>query len=157
MGYSIFQHDLFWRVFGLLTGLSVVIVVLGEISERLEQRGNSLAQGVRYVRYLVVPLLAVLLIVRYILAIAAEEPWVRGFETLLWITVMYAGLTLIRNLIQNGENQAENWVHKVPGLILQSRHGGGGGLDGDCLCLARYPQQPGVRLLAAGRSPFSGG
>jgi hypothetical protein len=63
MGYSIFQHDLFWRVFGLLTGLAVVIVVLGEVSERLDQRGNPLAQGVRYVRHVVVPLLAVLLIV----------------------------------------------------------------------------------------------
>jgi hypothetical protein len=108
MAYSIFQHDLFWRVFGLLMGLSVVIVVLGEMSEWLEQRGNPLAQGVRYVRYLVVPLLAVLLIVRYMLDIAAEETWVRGLETLFWIMVMYAGLTLIRNLIQTGEEQAEN-------------------------------------------------
>ena len=77
MGYTIFQHSLFWRVFGLLTGLSIVVVVLGEVSERLDQRGNPLAQGVRLVRHVVVPLLAVLFIVRHILGITNEEVWVR--------------------------------------------------------------------------------
>jgi small-conductance mechanosensitive channel/CRP-like cAMP-binding protein len=118
MGYSIFQHDLFWPVFGLLTGLSIVVVVLGEISERLEQRDSPLAKGVRDVRHMVVPLLAILFIVRYILGMAAEETWVRGLETIFWITLMYAGLTLIRNLIQTGEDQPESWVYKVPGLFF---------------------------------------
>ncbi|MEE8302758.1 MAG: cyclic nucleotide-binding domain-containing protein [Candidatus Tectomicrobia bacterium] len=118
MGYTIFHHDLFWQVFGLLAGLSIVVVVLGEMSERLEQRGNPLAQGVRLVRHVVVPLLAVLYIIQYILGIAAEEAWVRGLETLFWITVMYAGLRLIRNLTKTGEGEPEAWVHKVPGLLF---------------------------------------
>ena len=118
MGYTIFHHDLFWQVFGLLAGLSIVVVVLGEVSERLEQRGNPLAQGVRLVRHVVVPLLAMLYIIQYILGIAAEQAWVRGLETLFWITVMYAGLRLIRNLTKTGEREPEAWVHKVPGLLF---------------------------------------
>jgi small-conductance mechanosensitive channel/CRP-like cAMP-binding protein len=118
MGYSIFQHDLFWPVLGLLAGLSIMVVVLGEVSERLEQRGNPLAQGVRYLRHLVVPLLAVLFIVRYILGMAATEPWVQVLATLIWVAMMYVGLTLIRNLAQSGEGQPNTWVHHIPVLVL---------------------------------------
>ena len=118
IGYTIFHHELFWPVFGLLAGLAIVVVVLGELSEQLEQRGNPLARGLRLVRHVVVPLLAVRFIIRNILNIEFEEAWLRGFETLFWITVLYAGLSLIRNLTQTGEGEPEAWVHKVPVLLF---------------------------------------
>lgn len=115
---SLLTKELLGWGIGLAIGLPILVLVLGELSERLEQHGNPLAEGVRQIRHLVLPVLAVLLALRYVLGFAGSETWMRLIETLLWVTVAYAGLTLVRNLTQVGQLHPTVWVNKIPGLFF---------------------------------------
>ena len=78
----------------------MILVLLGEFIERLAHRGNPLAIGLRHVRHVVVPVLAVLLILRQLAGMSSDTLSVRIVETLFWVTVIYTGLTLLSNLRQ---------------------------------------------------------
>ena len=111
---SIWYQDLLWWVMGLVIGLPVLIIFLGEVVARLEQHGNPLAQGLRQARYAVIPLLAAFFIVRQILGMSRDETWVRGMETLVWVVLMVCGLTLIRNLSQLSDLRPELSLSNIP-------------------------------------------
>lgn len=111
------QEALLWGL-GLVLGMPLLVLVLGELSERLARRGNPLAQGLRQIRHTVLPLLVALLILRHLMEMTGASTWMRALETLLWLTAAYAGLTLIRNISQVGELQPTAWVGKMPGLFF---------------------------------------
>lgn len=115
---SIFQQKLFWWALGLVVGLPSMVIALGEFSERLERRGNPLAQGLRQVRYGVIPLLTMLFIVQQIFSLSGSQPWLRVIETLFWISVLSASLTFIFNLTQFGQQHPAAWVNRTPVLIF---------------------------------------
>ncbi len=115
---SIFRQELFWWALGLVLGLPSIVVALGELSERFEQRGNPLAEGLRQVYYGVIPLLTVLFIAQQILGFSGSLPWLQAMETLFWISVLYASLTLIFNLSQFRQQRPAAWVNHIPVLVF---------------------------------------
>jgi small-conductance mechanosensitive channel len=115
---SIAYQDLLWLVLGLVVGLPVLIVLLGEVSERLAQRGNPLAQGLRQFRNVVVPLLAVLFIMRYILGVASSARWSQVVETVVYVALMVCGLTFIRNLVRLAEIRPASRLNNVPRIFF---------------------------------------
>ncbi|ETX05299.1 mechanosensitive ion channel family protein [Candidatus Entotheonella palauensis] len=119
METSLFVHPdlLIWGL-ALAIGLPILVLALGELHRSLEQRGNPLAKGVWQIRSVVLPVLALWLIVRNVLSLDDSQYWMRAIETLVWFSVAYAGLTLVRNLTQVGEVQPTVWVNKVPGLFF---------------------------------------
>ncbi len=50
MEQSIVRQEWFGWVIVLIVGLPAILIVLGELIERLQERGNPLAQGLRQVR-----------------------------------------------------------------------------------------------------------
>ena len=118
MGLSVTQQDLLWYVVGLVVGLPVLVVALGEVSERLAQQGNPLAQGLRQFRNLVVPLLAVLYIMRYILGIASSASGLQLVETVVHVALIVFCLTFIRNLVRLGEVRPASWLNNVPRIFF---------------------------------------
>ncbi|MDH3600489.1 MAG: mechanosensitive ion channel family protein [Candidatus Tectomicrobia bacterium] len=123
MAESFFKQDLFLLGLSLVLGLPILVLVLGELSERLARRGNPLAQGLRQIRHVVLPVLAALFIMRYILGMVGTAGSVRWVETLFWCTVIYAALTIMRNVTQFGEANPTSWIANVPTLFLALARG----------------------------------
>ena len=118
MGTSFFTQEAFGWGLGLVIGLPILIIALGEIIDRLDQRKNPLARGVRQIRHVVLPVFAALFIMRAILSMADSERAVQLVGTLFWVTVAYAMLTLVRNLSQFGDLNPSSWVMKIPTLFF---------------------------------------
>ncbi len=118
MELSILHQGLLWWVLSLVLGLPIVVVFLGELSVRLEQRGNPLAQGVRQLRSLAVPLVAVYVIVTQILGVSSAERWAQVIETIVCVAVIVCGLTFIRNVMRLGELNPMSWSHALPRIFF---------------------------------------
>jgi len=115
---AIFQSELFFWAVGLIIGLTLVQITLSEVIDYLQRRNNPLAQGVRRVRNVVVPLLALFLLLRQVVGLADSIGTIRILETLFWLTVIYAGLTLLGNVTRLGELNPASWVTKIPVLFF---------------------------------------
>ena len=111
------QSSFLWGM-GLVIGMPILVLALGELGERWARQGNPLAQGVRQIRHVVLPVFVTLLILRYLIGITDDAAWMRSLETLLWLIVAYAGLTILRNISQFGGLYPTTWVSKTPGLLF---------------------------------------
>ncbi len=111
------QELLGWAII-LAIGLPIAVLVLGELSERLQRQGNPLAHGVRQIRHVVLPVLAVLLVMQHILGIEDTESSYRMVETLFWMTVVYVAFILVRQLVQLDAETPTSWTANVPPLFF---------------------------------------
>lgn len=108
----------------LLLGLGFPLlgILLGEAASRLERQQHPLAVGLRQVREYVLPPLAVILVMRQLLSIAGKDSWARFVETLTWVAVIVAGLSLINALLTT-KKQPIKWQIHVPSLFFQVARG----------------------------------
>ncbi len=166
------QQELIIWALGLVLGLPCLILILGELVERLERQQNPLAPVVRQIRNVMLPVLTLLLIMRHILSVEEAESSARLVATLFWMVVVYAVFNLVRALIQLGAEKPTAWHANVPplffalcrGAILfwaithilsnilggrtrQTHHGDWRGFYGHCLGPPRYAEQPGIGLF----------
>ncbi|MGB8687611.1 MAG: cyclic nucleotide-binding domain-containing protein [Microcoleus sp.] len=104
----------------LLLGLGFPLfgILLGEAASRLEREQHPLAIGLRQVREYLLPPLAVLLVMRQLLSVAGKDSWARFAETLTWVAVIVAGLSLINALLTT-KKQPIKWQIHVPNLFFQ--------------------------------------
>jgi len=104
----------------LLLGLGFPLfgILLGEAASRLEREQHPLAIGLRQVREYLLPPLAVLLVMRQLLNVAGQDSWTRFVETLTWVAVIVAGLSLINALLTT-KKQPIKWQIHVPNLFFQ--------------------------------------
>jgi small-conductance mechanosensitive channel/CRP-like cAMP-binding protein len=104
----------------LLLGLGFPLfgILLGEAASRLERQQHPLAIGLRQVREYLLPPLAVLLVMRQLLNVAGKDSWARFVETLTWVAVIVAGISLINALLTT-KKQPLKWQIHVPNLFFQ--------------------------------------
>ncbi|MFP5272801.1 mechanosensitive ion channel family protein [Coleofasciculus sp.] len=104
----------------LLLGLGFPLfgILLGEAASRLERQQHPLAVGLRQVREYLLPPLAVLLVMRQLLSVTGKDSWTRFVETLTWVAVIVAGLSLINALLTT-KKQPIKWQIHVPSLFFQ--------------------------------------
>ncbi|MCL1469983.1 cyclic nucleotide-binding domain-containing protein [Argonema antarcticum] len=103
-------------------GFPLLSILLGEASSRLERQQHPLAVGLRQVREYLLPPLAVLLVMRQVLSVADKDSWARLVETLTWVAVIVAGLSLINALLTT-KKQPIKWQIHVPNLFFQIARG----------------------------------
>lgn len=118
MSQTIVQPALLVWGIGLVFALAALVIVLGEVLERLRRQGNPLAEAVRQIRHIVLPLLALLIALRQVLGFAGSTTSLRVVETLFWLTVVYAGLTLMRNLARFTLRSPDAWLKRLPTLVF---------------------------------------
>jgi len=87
-----------WGI-SLVLGIPLLILLLGELLERLRRRRSRLYKPVSNFRNLLLPLLSLRLIMQFILHLDSALLVVRVVETLLWLVVMYSILQLLGVLI----------------------------------------------------------
>ncbi len=108
----------------LLLGLGFPLfgVLLGEAASRLERQQHPLAVALRQVREYVLPPLAVFLVMRQLLSVAGQDSWARFVETLTWVGVIVAGISLINALLTTKKPPIKWQIH-VPNLFFQVARG----------------------------------
>ncbi len=107
------QGSFIWKLSQVLL-IPLLVILLGELSERLERQGNPLAQGVRTIRHVVLPILAVVLLMRYIFDIADSKTSFRMVETAFWVSVIVASLMLLSNVFRLTEVKPASLWAAVP-------------------------------------------
>lgn len=83
----------------LLFGIPLLVLMLGEMLERMRRRRSRLYKPVSNFRNLLLPLLSLRLIMQFIFRLDGSLLVVRMVETLLWLVVMYSILQLLGVLI----------------------------------------------------------
>ncbi|MBI4782561.1 MAG: mechanosensitive ion channel family protein [Oscillatoriophycideae cyanobacterium NC_groundwater_1537_Pr4_S-0.65um_50_18] len=111
------QSNLLGWVVALVIGFPLLVIVLGESIHRLKRRGKPLAATLRLVRNLILPVLAFLLFMQHVLKLDTDGRWVKSIETLLWVCVIHAALSLL-NVILFEQAEADTWRSKVPKLLI---------------------------------------
>ena len=105
-----------WPAIGLALGFPLILLVLNELISSLERRGNPLARTLRTFRNFVVPALAVVVFVVYIVEASADGILVRVAETAFWIVLLYAMLGIVNDLVFGLASQ-NTWRERVPKLF----------------------------------------
>lgn len=113
---TIQSHFLGWAI-ALVIGFPFLVIVLGESIHYLKQRDKPLARTLQLVRNLILPVLAFLLFGQHILKLDADGRWVKSIETLLWVCVIHAALSLF-NVILFEQAKADTWRSRVPKLLI---------------------------------------
>jgi small-conductance mechanosensitive channel len=107
---------LFWSM-ALILGFPLLVIILGEVNQRLQRRRMPLATTLRIVRNLVLPVLAFLLFMQYVLKLDPEGQFTKSVETLFWICVIHAALSLL-NVLLFEQAEADTWQAKLPKLLI---------------------------------------
>lgn len=117
---------------GLALGFPATELVLSEAIQSLRQQGRPLAGTLQIVRNLLIPALAALIFLTYILHLDPEGRAVRFVETVLWICTLVASLSLFDILLfsesdearqararrsSDEENDADRWQARIPKLF----------------------------------------
>lgn len=117
MANLIVQQEWFRWAWLLMLGFPLLMILLGEGIVRLRRRGRRLVVPLQILRNWVLPVLALYLILSKVLEVGRATLAVRLVETLLWILVIYAVLTLV-NILLFEEAATGSWQANVPKLFL---------------------------------------
>jgi small-conductance mechanosensitive channel len=117
MLYASFNATMLLWAIALIVGFPVLVIGLGELIYRLQRQGKPLAVTLRVVRNLVLPVLVFLLFLRQVLHFPASGQLVKSIETLFWLCVIHAALSLL-NAILFEQAKADTWRAKFPKLLI---------------------------------------
>jgi small-conductance mechanosensitive channel len=107
---------LLWAI-ALIVGFPFLVIGLGELIYRLKRRGKPIAATLRVVRNLVLPVLVFLLFLRQVLNFPASGQFVKSVETLFWLCVIHAALSLL-NAILFEQAKENTWRARFPKLLV---------------------------------------
>lgn len=105
----------------LILGIPILTIVLGESSERLEQKGNPLGQFLRKVRTYLLPALALWLSMRMLvnfLQIGNADLSLKIIETIFCLTILYTCFSLM-NSVFTSKVPEFSWQIRIPNLFFQ--------------------------------------
>ncbi|HEY9642732.1 MAG TPA: mechanosensitive ion channel family protein [Coleofasciculaceae cyanobacterium] len=107
---------LIWAI-TLVICFPLLVILIGEVSQRFGRRGKPLAATLRVLRNLVLPVLAFMLFMQHILKLDPTNHWFKSVETLFWICLIHASLSLLNAILfeQAGGN---TWRARVPKLLI---------------------------------------
>ena len=117
MSNAIAANDLFIWALTLAVGFPLLVIVLGEVIHQLQRHDKPLEATLRIVRNLVLPAFVSMLFIQHVLKLDANGKFVKSIETLFWICVLHALLSLI-NTILFEEAEADTWRARVPKLLI---------------------------------------
>ncbi|PZU98836.1 MAG: small-conductance mechanosensitive channel [Pseudanabaena sp.] len=107
---------LIWAI-ALVVGLALSVIILGEVIYRLQHKRRPVATTLQVVRNLVLPMLAFMLFVQYVLQRPASDEIVKAVQTLFWVCVLHAALSLLNAVIFE-QAKADTWRARVPKLLI---------------------------------------
>ncbi|MGV6809669.1 MAG: cyclic nucleotide-binding domain-containing protein [bacterium] len=108
-----------WFVWGivLMIAFPLLVVILGELGHKLEKNNSPWNELIRFIQRFIIPQLVLLLIFTRLLEFEEDDVIVKLIETLLWIFLIYAAMTVV-NLLFFTDSQNSRWRIRVPKLLL---------------------------------------
>lgn len=103
---------------GTILGLPLLVIGLGELTERCKRHQNPLARVFNATRNLLLPPLALWLVMRLFLHMPPEAIGLRVIGTLFWFAFLYTLLLLFHTILATGKKQRFWQVH-IPNLLFQ--------------------------------------
>ncbi|MBD2460360.1 mechanosensitive ion channel [Oscillatoria sp. FACHB-1407] len=116
MPHTDFNQLLIWAI-ALIVGFPLLVIILGELIYRLQRRGKPLAATLRAVRNLVLPVFVFMLFAQQVLKLPPDNELVKSIETLFWICVLYAALSLFNTVVFE-QAKADTWRARMPKLLI---------------------------------------
>lgn len=104
-----------WAV-GLALGFPLALVVLNELIFLASRKGHPLVSSYRWFRTWVVPLVALVLFLRFVALLPDASLPRRIAATLAWITTIIGAVGVVNNALFEGAT-AGSWQQKVPRLL----------------------------------------
>jgi len=105
-----------WQAIGLAIGFPLGLLILNESINSLERRSNPLAKNLRTLRNLVLPALALLLFVNWILDLPSESSLSRWIETVFWVALLFAMSGFVNDIVF-GMGRERSIGERVPKLF----------------------------------------
>jgi small-conductance mechanosensitive channel len=116
MGNILTNNLLLWAI-ALMVGFPLLVILLGEIIHSLQRRKQPLATTLQVVRNLILPVFAFLIFTQKVLQLPATDERVKSVQTLLWICVIHAALSLL-NVMLFRQAKADSWRGRIPKLLI---------------------------------------
>jgi small-conductance mechanosensitive channel len=110
------SHLWIWAI-ALAIGFPLLSIVLGEAIHRLKRRGKALANTLRLLRNIILPVLVFLLFMQHVLLLDPNARLIKTVETLLWVCIIHASLSLL-NAVLFEQAEADTWRSRVPKLLI---------------------------------------
>ena len=104
-----------WAV-GLTVGFPLLLVVFSELGTYAERAGWPIASTIRGIHRLVIPSLALMLFVRFVLEKPSDDTLTQLVETVFLIVVLYESLNFINQVVFDSAAQG-SWQSRVPTLF----------------------------------------
>ncbi len=116
MNQATIGHLLIWA-FVLILCFPLLVIVLGELSYRLQRRANPLAGTLLNLHNLVLPVLVFMLFVQRVLGLPAQNELVKSIQTLFWLCIIHAALSLLNDVLFE-QAKGDTWRTRVPKLLI---------------------------------------
>ena len=100
----------------LVVGFPLLLLLLTELINSGQRHGWRLTPTLRALRNLVVPALAVMLFVRNVWQLPADDIFVRLVQTSFWLCVLYAALSFVNDGVFGAATRG-SWQERVPKLL----------------------------------------
>jgi hypothetical protein len=110
------SHLWIWAI-ALAIGFPLLSIILGEAIHRLKRRGKALANTLRLLRNIILPVLVFLLFMQHVLLLDPNARLIKTVETLLWVCIIHASLSLL-NVVLFEQAEADTWRSRVPKLLI---------------------------------------
>ncbi len=109
--------SLFVWAIALIICFPLLVIVLGELSYRMQRRGNPLAATLRIIRNLLLPVFTLMVFVQQILRLSPQSELVKTVQTLFWLCVIHTALSLFNDLLFE-QAKGDTWRTRVPKLLI---------------------------------------
>lgn len=116
MNQATIGHLLIWSIV-LIVCFPLLVIVLGELSYRMQRRNNPLAGTLLILRNLVLPVFIFMLFVQQVLKLPAQNELVKSIQTLFWLCVIHAALSLLNDVLFE-QAKGDTWRTRVPKLLI---------------------------------------
>lgn len=110
------QPWLSWAI-GLAVGVPLLLLILGEVIVRLDQRNSPLVGPLHNLRAYLLPSAALALLLQNVAGLPADNLGLRLVSTLFWIVAIMFALSLV-NAFVFGKATEDSWRSKVPRIFL---------------------------------------
>jgi small-conductance mechanosensitive channel len=100
----------------LVIGFPVLMIALNELSFVLARAGHPAAKSVRFLRTWVVPSLALVVFLHWVVLLPKTSLGLRLTQTLSWAIVIVAIMGIVNNLVFESA-RPDTWQSKVPSLL----------------------------------------
>lgn len=100
----------------LAVGFPLLLVILNELGFALARAGRPVAGSVRFIRTWVVPLVALVLFLRWVILLPSTGLWMRLTESLCWAVAIVAVIGIINNVVFESALPG-TWQRRVPRLL----------------------------------------